>query len=280
MRKPQKDISGCRFNKLTALEYKGNQKWLCKCDCGNLTTVKGSMLRNNHTTSCGCNKRNDLTGMRYGKLTVVRYVESRSMGQAKKIKIPYWLCKCDCGGESIISSTSLQANLRCSCGCMSSKHLKGLCSKNFKGHGLIHGSIFSNIKTKAARRGLECTITVKYISELFEKQKRKCALSGLDLYISEVSKETTRSWGSTASLDRIDSSKGYVEGNVQWVHKDINQMKWSFPEVYLIEICKRIFLKSLSEGGTNAKLCDENIYRFSPKVFGNRRTRRKDISVD
>jgi hypothetical protein len=34
-----------------------------------------------------------------------------------------------------------------------------------------------------------------------------------------VNKETT------ASLDRIDSSKGYIKTNVQWVHKKVNKMK-------------------------------------------------------
>lgn len=42
----------------------------------------------------------------------------------------------------------------------------------------------------------------------------------------------------TASLDRIDSSKGYVEGNVHWVHKDINIMKWDFPLETFIKMCK------------------------------------------
>ena len=46
--------------------------------------------------------------------------------------------------------------------------------------------------------------------------------------------------GQTASLDRIDSTKGYIEGNVQWVDKIVNAMKWNIPEKYFIEICKTI----------------------------------------
>jgi hypothetical protein len=48
----------------------------------------------------------------------------------------------------------------------------------------------------------------------------------------------------TASLDRIDSSKGYIEGNVQWIHKHINKMKNNFNESYFIEICKKISQKN------------------------------------
>lgn len=44
----------------------------------------------------------------------------------------------------------------------------------------------------------------------------------------------------TASLDRIQNDKGYIEGNVQWVHKDINRMKNIFEQNYFIDICKKI----------------------------------------
>lgn len=51
------DITGQRFGKLVALNYEiKNQKtyWKCQCDCGNITTVAGSNLKNGHTQSCGC----------------------------------------------------------------------------------------------------------------------------------------------------------------------------------------------------------------------------------
>ena len=41
-------------------------------------------------------------------------------------------------------------------------------------------------------------------------------------------------------IDRIDSSKGYVKGNVQWVHKNVNLMKGKFDQEYFIEMCKKI----------------------------------------
>jgi len=45
---------------------------------------------------------------------------------------------------------------------------------------------------------------------------------------------------STASVDRIDSNKGYIKGNVQFVHKDINLMKNVLNIEYFIEMCKKI----------------------------------------
>lgn len=44
----------------------------------------------------------------------------------------------------------------------------------------------------------------------------------------------------TASLDRIDNTKGYTEDNVQWVHKIINKMKSDLTQEDFIMWCKRI----------------------------------------
>ena len=55
----------------------------------------------------------DLTGKRFGKLTVAKY-----LGKS------FWLCKCDCGNEKIIYGNSLKRGLSDSCGCLKSKRLK------------------------------------------------------------------------------------------------------------------------------------------------------------
>ena len=72
--------------------------------------------------------------------------------------------------------------------------------------------------------------------DLFIKQNKKCALSGLDIEFSRKLKDGT----TTASLDRIDSSKGYIQNNVQWVHKDINRIKQNLDQEKFIELCKMV----------------------------------------
>jgi hypothetical protein len=74
---------------------------------------------------------------------------------------------------------------------------------------------------------------VEYVWNLFLSQDRKCALSGIPIGFQDRS-------GSTASLDRIDNSKGYVIGNVQWVHKDVNIMKHTHSQDYFIGLCATI----------------------------------------
>lgn len=52
---------GNRFGRLTVIakgEKQGNRKelyWICRCDCGKVTSpIVGTHLRNGHTSSCGC----------------------------------------------------------------------------------------------------------------------------------------------------------------------------------------------------------------------------------
>ena len=49
-----KDLKNQRFGKLLVIEYNGNGKWLCLCDCGNKTIVRSDYLKTGHTQSCGC----------------------------------------------------------------------------------------------------------------------------------------------------------------------------------------------------------------------------------
>ena len=46
--------------------------------------------------------------------------------------------------------------------------------------------------------------------------------------------------GMNASIDRVDSMKSYEEGNLQFVHKDVNIMKNKYDQDYFIEVCKLI----------------------------------------
>lgn len=58
----RKDLVGNRYGKLTVLkvdeERTGNGKvyWLCKCDCGKITSVQSTSLtrKKGGTKSCGC----------------------------------------------------------------------------------------------------------------------------------------------------------------------------------------------------------------------------------
>jgi hypothetical protein len=109
-------------------------------------------------------------------------------------------------------------------------------SLNRGGYEEIYATHWNGMKYSAKTRDVPFEITAEYAWQLFLKQNRQCALSGVVLVFP------TRCWSrdGTASLDRIDSSKGYVEGNVQWVHKQVNFMKQEYSTSTLLEWCKKI----------------------------------------
>ena len=106
----------------------------------------------------------------------------------------------------------------------------------WSGYQEISGKILNSIKHGAKRRKIAWSVTPKEIWDLFLKQNRKCAMSGVDLKFP--SNSTTPD--GTASLDRINSTKGYVIDNVQWIHKDLNMMKQDWDDTGFIQWCHRV----------------------------------------
>jgi hypothetical protein len=107
----------------------------------------------------------DLTGKKYGKLTVIKMVTKRSK-QGRII----WLCKCLCGHCTLVSGDQLKNKHTTSCGC---KIRKGKNHHNFK-HGL------SRTKKYARMKRLEYYgITPRDYQIMLKKQNYKCAICKL-----------------------------------------------------------------------------------------------------
>ena len=124
-RNSAEDLTGKRFGKWVVLrrDLSDNQnskrgaRWICRCDCGTEKSVLGYSLKFGRSTSCGCDNRNryiDLTGQRYGKLTVLR----RDTETNHKGKSVWWICQCDCGNIVSVSSGRLRSGQTQSCGCL------------------------------------------------------------------------------------------------------------------------------------------------------------------
>jgi len=93
----------------------------------------------------------------------------------------------------------------------------------------------------AKERGLDFEVTKEEVFQLFEAQGRRCSLSGVSITLASTY-EDHRNGGTTASLDRIDSSKGYILGNVQWVHVAINMMKGPLTDEDFVRWCRKVVL--------------------------------------
>ena len=149
-------------------------------------------------------------------------------------------CLCDCGNERIVRSDSLFKTFSCGCKSKDRTCMAGNLNPAFKGTGEICSSTVAEMKRNAKRRNLDFALSIEYLWNLFLKQDRKCALTGELLTFGRLH----RSWETTASLDRIDSNIGYIEGNVQWVLKEVNFAKGSLQNSRFIEICKMVALNN------------------------------------
>ena len=175
-------------------------------------------------------KKIDLVGKIFGKLTVISQNSNSRNGRIM------YNCSCECGNTSIVASNHLSAGKIKSCGCGIPKKENHY---HWSGIGELSGNFWNKIKNGASprrRRPIEFNITKEYVWRLFNIQNGKCTLTGLELKFPTNWKDKAY----TASLDRIDSGEGYIEGNVQWVHKDINMMKNRFNQSYFIQMCKLV----------------------------------------
>jgi hypothetical protein len=171
----------------------------------------------------------DLIGKKFGKLLVIERAPNKKLQTC-------WKCKCECGKEKIVEADHLRSGRTQSCGC--AQYQYGENHRSWKGYKDIPQSHFRRIKDNANNRNIPFEIKIKDVWELFIKQNKKCVLSGLPLDFTCGGRELKHL--GTASLDRIDSTKGYVKGNVQWIHKDVNWMKQDYSNDYFLSMCQKI----------------------------------------
>lgn len=127
-----RSVIGQKFNKLTILDVKSELKittskskrityYFCECDCGNKKWIVADKVKSGRIKSCGCGEGGlvDLTGKKFGKLTVIK----RDL--TKKNHHVYWICKCECGGERSVRAEYLRNGTTLDCGCSVTKKLEG-----------------------------------------------------------------------------------------------------------------------------------------------------------
>lgn len=166
------DLSGRTFgywtvlnkNEEDTLKYK-RAYWNCICKCGNMKSVNGKNLRRGTSLSCGClqkeNQRyEDLTGKKYGKLTVLCKSEEKIGNRIS------WKCLCDCGNEKIVPGYCLKCGSVKSCGCLKTDY-NDLSGKKF-GHITIIKRVQDRYKSngrKSIRYECECECGKRIIKD-------------------------------------------------------------------------------------------------------------------
>ena len=170
-----------------------------------------------------------------------------------------------CNTEHLIRSDILKSGQAKKCRACSNKekYLENVKNKKvaFKGYSVKHQGTGDLTKTQLLRIKQSCDsrdiewdkeyMTTENLWNLMIEQNHKCALSGLDIWLSkgknipmQTNQRNLDYSGWNASLDRIDSNIGYVQGNLQWVHRNINIMKNSYSQEYFIKLCKLVTNKN------------------------------------
>lgn len=223
-------------------EYKNKKKTKARIarEVGTTTTTILKYLNkfaiSNNTKS---DYLDDIIGQRFSRLLVIERAENDKFGKRK------YKCICDCGKKLIINASSLKRKLTNSCGCYKSE----LAHKGYKD---ISASFWRRLKDSAYSRDLDFDITPEYIWSIYELQNKKCALTGLEI---DFCQDNNKPYKRTASIDRIDSYKGYVEGNIQIIHKVVNLMKSHFDNDIFISVCNLIAKKHTIDN----ELCLEKV---------------------
>ena len=140
----------------------------------------------------GMTAKIDVMGQRFGKLTVV--AESRRNGEFA------WLCKCDCGGETIQKSSDLRKGKVKSCGCLGS-------------HGMSETSEFKSWVSAKSRCYKASDVSFHNYGgrgiTMYDEWKD-------DFMVFYKYMGPKPDDGQRWTLGRIDNDKGYEPGNVRW----------------------------------------------------------------
>lgn len=95
---------------------------------------------------------------------------------------------------------------------------------------IVKDSTFRYILKYVSRRRHPCNVDLPYLKRLWEIQNGICPYTGIKMTFPTHWKEMTRTHClEKVSLDRIDSTKGYIKGNVEFVCMGVNyaKNKWS-----------------------------------------------------
>lgn len=154
----------------------------------------------------------DLTGKRFGRLVVTRLEGRREDRHNRPLM---WACKCDCGNTSTVVASDLSGGKIKSCGCLGQESIKAH-QDRFSSENTTHG--LSGTKEHSAWKRIKARVFNKNHPdyEVYSKVGMSRSFANdFTAFLEDIGKIPEGMEG-RVSVDRIDNTKGYVEGNVRW----------------------------------------------------------------
>ena len=272
---------GTQFGSLTVLEndlqklYGSDWKRACRlrCRCGKKIIAPYNHLRSGRSTSCGCGvgkqaKQIAATlhplipiGTKFVRWTVLANDLYKAFGTQT-----HRACRvrCECGTEAVRTYGELRCGRSPSCGCKSKER--------------SIGRVWNELHNALKRRGWDFHLTLSQLKAITQLHCAYCGKEPSNLYRSKYKVDGVYQRGVDPSmeirwsgLDRIDSAKGYIHGNVVPCCGECNGMKTNHSLDEFFVLLERIRSHNPTVEGIRelaATLCEPSQYDPNSGAFG------------
>lgn len=207
------DLTGKTFGRLTVIgrsgSASGHPTWDCVCSCGKRQSLALSNVKNAGTDCPHGPRFDDITGQRFGRLTVTGFAGHNRHRQTR------WSALCECGGETVVTRLALTTRCTQSCGCLKADTTRARSTK----HGRAprenrepEYAVWLTMKARCMRR------TAAGFASYGARGISVCERwLSYENFISDMGKRPS----DAHTLERRDNDLGYGPDNCEWATRAV-----------------------------------------------------------